>query len=136
MSELAHSNASNSSAQSNDLETLTPEMLSQLQSEQLSVTQFTLLLISAVSALVPCLLTRDSAEIGEEGRSRALSASPAHSLSLCVETLSAVVCVCEGMKDEGHSGKLEVSIRAASRKFRKGGQKWVLLNEGGAKLTF
>ena len=26
--------------------------------------------------------------------------------------------------------------RAASRKFRKGGQKWVLLNEGGAKLTF
>ena len=26
--------------------------------------------------------------------------------------------------------------KVASRKFRKGGQKWVLLNEGGVKLTF
>ena len=29
-----------------------------------------------------------------------------------------------------------VHTRVASRNFRKGGQKWVLLNEGGAKLTF
>ena len=98
---------------SHNLETLTPEMLTQLQSQQISVPQFSLLLINVVSTLVPCLLTRDSSHLGggEGGRSSSLSVDSCHSLSLCVEALSTVVCLCEGM-GEAQCGRQEVSTHS------------------------
>ena len=53
-------------------------------------------------------------------------------LCVCVYGGGVCMCVCVCVYREYCVQWVQLNpVRAASRKFRKGGQKWVLLNEGG-----
>ncbi len=69
-------------------------MLSQLQSEQLSTSQFSLLLISAIATLLPCLLANDT-RVAEGGSTEAIAEGGSiEAIALCVELLCTVRSVC------------------------------------------
>ncbi len=73
---------------------LTSEMLSLLQSEQLSPSLYCLTLLSAVATLLPTLLARESAAATGTGAAAATAGgdSTVESIALCLESL---LYICE-----------------------------------------